>query len=103
MFSCLQETAAGVVLQVHVQPRSSRNQLVGLQGDLLKVKLCSPPVDGAANKHCCEYLANIFGIAKSRVELLAGEKARRKRLLLRGVTLATAENILQENLNPPVA
>jgi len=94
MLPCLQETTAGVVLHLQVQPRSSKNQLVGLHGDLLKVKLTSPPVDGAANKCCCEYLAKVFQIAKGRVELIGGDKARQKRILLHGLELAEVEATL---------
>jgi uncharacterized protein (TIGR00251 family) len=98
MFPFLQQTVDGVVLRLLVQPRSSKNQLVGLQGDLLKIKLCSPPVDGAANKSCCDYLAKLFGIAKGRVELIAGDKARQKSVLLRDVDLDRVETILRANL-----
>jgi len=89
------------MLRLQVQPRSSRNQLVGLRGELLKVKLSSPPVEGAANKSCCEFLAKLFGLPRSRVELIAGEKARQKRVLLRGLELVAAESVLRENLDPP--
>jgi uncharacterized protein (TIGR00251 family) len=98
MFPCLTETSAGVVLQVQVQPRSSRNQLVGLQGEALKITLTSPPVEGAANKACCAYLAKIFGLPKSAVELLAGDKSRQKRILLNGLVLQTAATILKSHL-----
>ncbi|HEY5672992.1 MAG TPA: DUF167 domain-containing protein [Malonomonas sp.] len=101
MFPCLQESVDGVVLCLQVLPRASRNQLVGLQGDLLKIKLSAPPVEGAANKGCCEYLAKLFGVSKGRVELLTGEKSRQKRVLLRGVDLDSAKTILRENLAPP--
>jgi uncharacterized protein (TIGR00251 family) len=98
MYPCLSETERGVVLQVQVQPRSSRNQLVGLQGEALKIKLTSPPVEGAANKACCAYLGKLFGLAKSSVELLAGEKSRQKQFLLRGLDRQTAAAILREHL-----
>lgn len=98
MLPCLQETADGAVLQIQVQPRSSRNQLVGLQGDALKVKLTSPPVEGAANKACCAYFAKLFGIAKSSVELIAGDKSRQKRVLLRGLDAATVAAVLESHL-----
>jgi len=65
MYPCLCGTADGVVLQIQVQPRSSRNQLVGVQGESLKIKLTSPPVEGAANKSCCAYLAKMFGLPKA--------------------------------------
>ena len=95
---CLQQTEDGVILSLRVQPRSSKNMLVGLQGDLLKVKLTSPPVDGAANKRCCDYLAKLFAIAKSRIVLVAGEKGRQKRVLLRGMDLESVETVLKSSL-----
>jgi uncharacterized protein (TIGR00251 family) len=91
---CLQQTAAGVVVALHVQPRSSRNQIVGLQGDNLKVKLTSPPVDGAANKCCCDFLAKTFGLAKRDVSLVGGDKSRQKRVLLDGLDLAEVSVVL---------
>jgi len=98
-YPCFKATADGVVVQLQVQPRSSRNQLVGLQGNALKVKLTSPPVEGAANKACCAYLAKLFGIAKGSVELVGGDKSRQKRILLNGVSLQVAEEVLDEHLD----
>lgn len=80
----LQSTPAGVVVALYVQPRASRNEIVGEQGDALKVRLTSPPVDGAANKLCCEFVARCCGVPKRDVTLLAGERSRQKRLLVRG-------------------
>lgn len=94
MPACLTRTDDGLLLEVHVQPRASRNELVGLQGDSLKVRLTSPPVEGAANKLCREFIAKLLGIAKSRVTLVSGEKSRHKRLLIEGVALEDAEQKL---------
>lgn len=94
MYPCLSETPAGVILRVQVQPRSSRNKIVGLQGDALKIKLTSPPVEGAANKACCEYLAKLFGIAKGAVELISGDKSRQKRVLLNGLDVQSVSAVL---------
>lgn len=91
---CLRQTSAGVVVALHVQPRSSRNLIVGLQGELLKVKLTSAPVDGAANKCCCEFLAKTFGLAKRDVSIVGGDKARQKRVLLDGLELADVSAVL---------
>lgn len=99
IYPCLQETAAGVIIQLQIQPRSSRNQFVGLQGDAVKIKLTSPPVEGAANKACCAYLAKLFGIAKGSVELVAGEKSRKKRVLLHGLDIQTVSQVLASHLD----
>lgn len=82
----LRETAAGVVLSLKVQPRSARNQLAGLQGDELKLKLTAPPVDGAANRCCCDFLAQLLQISGSRVELIGGATSRHKKVLIRGLS-----------------
>ena len=79
---------AGVLLRLFVQPRASRNEIVGAQGEELKLRLTSPPVDGAANRLCCEFLAKELQVAKSAVELVGGESSRHKRLLVHGVDLA---------------
>jgi hypothetical protein len=83
--SWLRQTAAGVELQLLVQPRASRDQLVGVQGAELKVRLAAPPVDGAANAACCAFFAKLCKLPKSHVTLIAGESSRHKRLLLAGV------------------
>jgi uncharacterized protein (TIGR00251 family) len=94
VWACLQQTATGVVVALHAQPRSSRNQIVGLKGDLLKVKLTSPPVEGAANKCCCDFLAKTFGLAKRDVSIVGGDRARHKRVLLEGLDLAEVSAVL---------
>ncbi len=72
------ETAEGIVFSVYVQPKASRNELCGISGNELKLRLTSPPVEGSANRLCTEYLADLLGIAKSRVIIMRGEKSRHK-------------------------
>jgi hypothetical protein len=79
----LKTTADGLHLKVYVQPRSSRNQITGAYRGALKLKITSPPVDGAANKACIRFLAKRLGIAPSRIEIVSGHTARTKRLLIR--------------------
>ena len=88
------ETAEGIVLNVRAQPRSSKSGLDGLVGDAVKVRVRSAPVDGKANKELIETLADAFGVAKSMVEFRGGETSKTKRLLVRGVTAARAEQIV---------
>ena len=73
-----------------VQPRASRNQLVGVQGGELKVRLAAPPVDGAANAACCTFFAKLCKLPGNRVTLVAGESSRHKRVLLAGIDVAAA-------------
>ncbi len=73
----------GTAFRVYIQPRSSKNAIVGLHGDALKIKLKAPPVEGAANKMCLQFLAKTLGVSKSSLEILSGQSSRTKRLLLR--------------------
>ena len=51
-----------------------------MQDNALKIRLTSPPVDGAANKLCREFLAGLFKVPKSAVEIISGETSRHKRV-----------------------
>lgn len=93
-WSFLGESPDGAILAVFVQPRASRNEIRGAQGDELRVRLTSPPVDGAANKLCCQYFAKLFRIPKSNVVLLLGDKSRHKRLLLRDLSTDAVRDAL---------
>jgi uncharacterized protein (TIGR00251 family) len=73
----------GIILSLHIQPRASKNEVCGVQDNSLKIRLTSPPVDGAANKLCREFLACIFEVPKSAVEIIAGETSRHKRVNIR--------------------
>jgi uncharacterized protein (TIGR00251 family) len=77
------DRSEGWVFKIVVQPRSSRNRIVGLHGDALKIKLTAPPVDNAANKLCLEFLAKCLGLAKSRLEIVAGQTGRMKQILVK--------------------
>jgi uncharacterized protein (TIGR00251 family) len=78
-----------------VQPRAGRDQLIGIQGDELKVRLAAPPVDGAANAACCAFFAKLCALPKSRVTLLSGESSRHKRLLLAGIEAEGALSLIR--------
>ncbi|HIJ80603.1 MAG TPA: YggU family protein [Desulfuromonadales bacterium] len=70
----------GLFLNVFVQPRASKNQVCGIQGDELKIRLTSPPVDGAANRLCREFVAKLLGVSRASVEIVSGESSRHKRI-----------------------
>ena len=56
--------------------------IVGLHGDALKIKLKAPPVDGAANKMCVQYLAKCLKVPKSSLEVISGHTSRSKMILI---------------------
>jgi len=67
-----------IAFKVFVQPRSSRNMIVGSHGDALKVKLTAPPVGNAANRMCISFFSKILGVAKSYMEIQTGHTGRTK-------------------------
>lgn len=69
-----------LVLRVRVQPRASRDEIVGIEADSLKVRITAPPAGGAANARLLQVLAKAFGVAKGRIVIEAGSAARDKRV-----------------------
>jgi hypothetical protein len=67
-----------VRVAVHVQPRASRNAILGWHGEALKVALTAPPVDGEANAALQAYLAKALGLKKAQVTLVQGQSSRHK-------------------------
>jgi len=84
----------GIVLNLHIQPRASKSEVCGVQGDALKIRLTSPPVDGAANKLCREFLAELFHVPKSAVEIISGETSRHKRVKITAGDTARLQQIV---------
>ena len=74
-------------IQVRVAPRASRNAIEGWDAaGRLKVRLTAPPVEGAANTALLELLAEALGMAKSRLAVVQGMKARTKTIEIEGWT-----------------
>ncbi len=75
----LHDGQRGSALAVRVTPRASRNQIVGLLTDgTIKVHLAADPADDEANAMLVDFLAEVLGVPKSRVEIVAGETGRDK-------------------------
>jgi len=67
-------------LNLWVQPRASRSEVAGFQGEFLRVRVTAPPEGGQANRLCCRLLAETLGIAPSRIEIVSGHSTRKKRV-----------------------
>ena len=71
-----------LVVEIRLQPRASDNALVGISNGRLRIRVTAPPVGNAANQKMIALLAKAFGVAKSRVRLLAGAGNRDKRVAI---------------------
>ena len=90
----LTDTPAGAILNLRIVPRAAKNAIQGEHGDALKIRLCAPPVDGAANAALIEFLAETFDLPRARVQLLSGQTSRNKRVLLSGCSSSSVRSLL---------
>lgn len=74
-----------ITIEVQVQPKSSRDEIAGFQNSRIKVKVTAPPEDGKANEGVREIIAQEFGVSKSKVEIVKGEKSRIKTIKISGI------------------
>jgi uncharacterized protein len=82
----VQDTKDGAILTVHIQPKASTTECVGIHGDALKIRVAAPPVDGAANDELIRFLARQLSISTSSVGIHSGASGRHKRVLVKGAT-----------------
>ena len=82
------------VITVKVVPGSSRDAIVGVLGDRLKMKVSAPPEAGKANRAVRELIARALGVPKSHVEVIAGVSNADKTIRVRGVRAAAARAVL---------
>ncbi len=68
----------GVLINVRVQPRSSKRSIESVEGDVVRVKLTAPPADGAANAQLIEVLSKELQIRKSAISIVKGQASRDK-------------------------
>ncbi len=76
---------ASGTISVRVQPRASRDRVVGFRGGALRVSVSAPPHGGQANAALLELLAGTLGVAKSRLRIVRGHAARDKLVAVDGM------------------
>lgn len=81
----VRETREGTLLAVHVQPRASRDEIAGVHGDALKIRLKAPPVEGEANTALLRLLSKRLKIPLGALSIRSGASSRRKAVLIQGL------------------
>jgi hypothetical protein len=76
-----------VLVRVRVQPRASRDEIAGLHGDAVRIRLTAPPVDNSANDALVHFIAELLLVPRAAVRLVAGGSSRSKVVAITGVTL----------------
>jgi len=83
---------ARVAIKVH--PRARRTAIAGRLGEVWKLDLAAPPVDGKANEECVRFFAELAGVPRSRVRMVMGATSRAKVVELDGVSQAELDALL---------
>lgn len=87
----VQQQDEDLILRVYVQPKASRDSIVGLHGDEIKIAITAPPVDGKANAYLSKYLAKQFKVAKGAIVLEKGAQGRHKVIRVQSPTMIPKE------------
>ena len=89
----------GSALAVRVTPRASRNEIVEvLEDGTIKVRLAASPSDEESNAALIEFLAEILGVPKSKLDIVAGEAGRDKLIAVVDMDAETAHQRIQAHL-----
>jgi uncharacterized protein (TIGR00251 family) len=88
---------SGVVLDINVIPRAGRTTLAGMRDGAVVIRLAAAPVEGAANSALITFLAHLFDVPKRNITIVSGEKSRRKRVRIDGVTAAAVSGTLRRS------
>jgi len=86
------ETKEGLILEVHVKPKSKEFKIV-VEGEEIVVCCREEPVKGKANKELIKELSRLF---HKRVEIISGFTSRQKKLLIKGAAKSEAEAVLTQ-------
>jgi uncharacterized protein (TIGR00251 family) len=82
----IHDTPTGATFAVKVQPRARKNAITGELGDVLKIALTAPPVDGKANAACIEFFANLLKLPRSSITIASGQSSRNKVIRVAGLS-----------------
>jgi uncharacterized protein (TIGR00251 family) len=80
----IQESSTGVTFAIKVHPRAKKNAITGELGDVLKVSLTAPPLDGRANDACIELFAKLLKVPRSSVTIASGHSSSNKVIRVAG-------------------
>jgi uncharacterized protein (TIGR00251 family) len=89
-----QVTVDTATFEVKVVPRASKNQIVGKEGNAIKIRLNAPPVEGKANEALVKFLAEVLGVHRAQIEIVSGHTSRHKIVRAYGVAANQIEQLI---------
>jgi uncharacterized protein len=94
----IRRTATGVEVDIRVMPRARKTAIDGERDDAVLVRVAAPPIDGAANDEIVRHFADALRLPRRSVRLIGGERGRRKRLALDGVSADAVQDLIRGRL-----
>jgi len=91
------EVAPQTTLDIRVLPRSSRNEIVEKQGNIYRIKLTAPAIEGKANKALITLLSKRLGLPKTKIQIISGERSRTKSIRIHGLPPEQVEALLKSD------
>ena len=89
------EANGAVTFAIKVIPRASKNQVAGVEGDTIKIRLNAPPVEGKANEALIEFLADALDVRRAQIEIVMGYSSRYKIVRVSGASAKQIEEKLK--------
>ncbi|CAM3887341.1 DUF167 family protein YggU [Avibacterium avium] len=80
--NAIEQSTQGLRLRIFLQPKASKDQIVGLHDNELKITITAPPIDGQANAHLLKFLSKTFKVPKSSILIEKGELNRHKQIFI---------------------
>jgi len=91
----IRQTTTGAELDVRVIPRAKTTTIDGERDNAVLVRLAAPPVDGAANDELIRYFSGLFGLPRRAVRILSGERGRKKRVAIDGISADSVRQLIR--------
>lgn len=74
------QTSEGLIINIRISPNAKKNEIIR-DGEIIKIKIATQPIDGKANKALIEFLSKNFKIPKTSIKILKGETSKEKTIL----------------------
>lgn len=82
----IQQSGNSVTFTIKVHPKARRERISGVLGDMLKLEITAPPLEGKANDACVTFFSDFLKVPRSSVTIASGAASRLKVVRISGIT-----------------
>jgi len=73
-------------ISVRVYPGAARNEIVGLNNNVLRITISAPPARGKANRELIAFLSRLLDTKKDSISIIKGHTTRNKVIVIDGLS-----------------